>query len=426
MDINTTDLDLVTTFYRFGVALVLGALIGLEREYSQESDQSHEEAFAGLRTFSFISLLGCGAAFVTGLGLDWFFSIAFVALTGLVGAAYVISASAGAWGMTTEVTALLAFLVGGLASWGQLELAAALAVVVTLFLSLKGPLQLWVARIEREDIYATLRFAIISVIVLPLLPDQGYGPYDVLNPRAIWLMVVFISGINFAGYILSKVLEARRGILLTGLVGGLASSTAVTLGFSQRSREEPGLSRAFVLGIAAASVLMFGRVWAEAAAINQELAQDLLLPLGAPLVVGMLWCLYLYFTERPTEPGQVNFSNPFQLEPAIRFGLFFAGVLLLAEWTQHTLGDTGVYLSSMASGLTDVDAITLSMARLSDAGDITMNVAARAVVLATVSNTVVKGGMAMSLGAPLLRRYAVPIFGSMVLSGVVSALLLVG
>lgn len=426
MDINTTDLELVTIFYRFGVALVLGALVGLEREYSQESGQSREEAFAGLRTFVFISLLGCGAAFVTGLGLDWFFSIAFVALTGLVGAAYVISASAGAWGMTTEVTALLAFLIGGLASWGQLELAAALAVVVTLFLSLKSPLQLWVARIEREDIYATLKFAIISVIVLPLLPDQGYGPYDVLNPRSIWLMVVFISGINFAGYILSKVLEARRGILLTGLVGGLASSTAVTLGFSQRSREEPSLSRAFVLGIAAASVLMFGRVWAEAAAINQDLAQDLLLPLGVPLAVGVLWCLYLYFTERPTEPGQVNFSNPFQLEPAIRFGLFFAGVLLLAEWTQHTLGDAGVYLSSIASGLTDVDAITLSMARLSNAGDITMNVATRAVVLATVSNTVVKGGMAVSLGAPVLRRYAVPIFGSMVLSGVVSALLLVG
>jgi uncharacterized membrane protein (DUF4010 family) len=422
----SSDLDLVTIFYRFGVALVLGALVGLEREYTQETDQPEEETFAGLRTFAFISLLGCGAAFITGLGLDWFFLVAFVALAVLVGVAYVVSASAGAWGMTTEVTALLVFLIGGLASWGQLELAAALAVVVTLFLSLKSPLQRWVARIEREDIYATLKFAIITVIVLPLLPDQGYGPYEVLNPRQIWLMVIFISGINFSGYILSKVLEARRGILLTGLVGGLASSTAVTLGFSQRSRDEPGLSRAFVLGIAAASVLMFGRVWVEAAAINSDLAQDLLMPLGVPLVVGVLWCLYLYFTERPTEPGEVSFSNPFQLEPAIKFGLFFAGVLLLAEWTQDTLGSAGVYLSSLASGLTDVDAITLSMARLSSKGDIASDVATRAVVLATVSNTVVKGGMAMTLGAPALRRYALPIFGSLVVGGVASALLLVG
>lgn len=423
---ETADLELVTIFYRFGAALVLGALVGLEREYAQESSASSEEAFAGLRTFAFMGLLGCGAAFINGLGVAWFFAIAFLALTAMVSVAYVITASAGARGMTTEVTALLVFLVGGLAAWGQLELAAALAVVVTLFLSLKSPLQRWVARIEREDIYATLKFAIITAIVLPLLPDQGYGPYGVLNPRAIWLMVIFISAINFAGYLLSKVFEARRGILLTGLVGGLASSTAVTLGFSQRSREEPRLARAFVLGIAAASVLMFGRVWIEALAINPKLAQDLLVPLGVPLVVGVVWCLYLYFTERPTEPGQVTFSNPFQLEPAIKFGLFFAGVLLLAEWTQDTLGSAGVYLSSLASGLTDVDAITLSMARLSDTGDIAADVAARAVVLATVSNTLVKGGMVLTLGASALRRYAVAIFGSLVLGGVVSALLLVG
>jgi uncharacterized membrane protein (DUF4010 family) len=421
-----SDLDLVTTFYRFGVALVLGALVGLEREHAQESDTSEREAFAGLRTFAFISLLGCGSAFVTGLGIEWFFPIAFVALAVLIGVSYVITAMSGARGMTTEVTALLVFLVGGLALWGHLELAAALAVVVTLLLSLKGSLQIWVARIEREDIYATLKFAIITVIVLPLLPDQGYGPYGVLNPREIWWMVIFISGINFAGYVLSKVFEARRGILLTGLVGGLASSTAVTLGFSQRSRQEPGLSRAFVLGITAASVLMFGRVWAETLAINQSLAQDLLVPLGVPLVVGVGWCLFLYFTERPTGPGQVNFSNPFQLEPAIKFGLFFAGVLLLAEWTQDVLGSTGVYLSSVASGLTDVDAITLSMARLSGAGDIAPHVATRAVVLAAVSNTVVKGGMVLALGAAALRRYALLIFGSLVLSGVGAALLLVG
>ena len=213
--------------------------------------------------------------------------------------------------------------------------------------------------------------------------------------------------------------------MLTGLVGGLASSTALTLGFSQRSREEPLLARAFVLGITAASVLMFGRVWVAAVAINSGLAEGLLIALGLPLVVGAGWCLYLYFTEHPTGPGDVSFSNPFRLEPAIKFGLFFAGVLLLAEWTQDTLGSAGVYLSSLASGLTDVDAITLSMAQLSGAGDIASDVAIRAIVLATVSNTVVKGGMVLTLGAPTLRRYALAIFGSLVVSGVLAALLLV-
>ncbi|MCP4520010.1 MAG: DUF4010 domain-containing protein, partial [Delftia sp.] len=137
------------------------------------------------------------------------------------------------------------------------------------------------------------------------------------------------------------------------------------------------------------------------------------------------WCLFLYFTEQPTGPGQVNFANPFQLEPAIKFGLFFAGVLLLAEWMQDQYGSAGVYLSSVASGLTDVDAITLSMASLAETGDIASDVATRAVVLAATSNTVVKGGMAVMLGAPALRRYALPIFGSLVLSGVGAALLLV-
>jgi uncharacterized membrane protein (DUF4010 family) len=301
-----------------------------------------------------------------------------------------------------------------------------MAVVVTLLLSLKSPLHSLVAQLEREDIYATLKFAIITILILPLLPDQGYGPYQVLNPREIWLMVIFISGINFTGYVLSKVLEARRGILLTGLVGGLASSTAVTLGFSQRSREEPRLARAFILGITAASMLMFGRMWFEALAINAELARALILPLALPLIVGIVWAAYLYFAERPTEKGEVHFNNPFQLKSAIQFGLFFAGVLLLAEWMQNTMGSAGVYLSSVASGLTDVDAITLSMARLSEAGEIATNVAARAVMLAAVSNTVVKGGMVLALGAAAMRRYTLVIFGSLIGAALLAAIFLVG
>jgi uncharacterized membrane protein (DUF4010 family) len=424
--VNTSNLDLITIFYRFAAALVLGALVGLEREHVHETQDSEREEFAGLRTFAFIGLLGCGVAFITGLGVDWFFPVSFLAFTAMISVAYVITASRGGRGMTTEVTALLVFLIGGLASWGELELAAAMAVVVTLLLSLKSPLHSLVAQLEREDIYATLKFAIITILILPLLPDQGYGPYQVLNPREIWLMVIFISGINFTGYVLSKVLEARRGILLTGLVGGLASSTAVTLGFSQRSREEPRLARAFILGITAASMLMFGRMWFEALAINAELARALILPLALPLIVGIVWAAYLYFAERPTEKGEVHFNNPFQLKSAIQFGLFFAGVLLLAEWMQNTMGSAGVYLSSVASGLTDVDAITLSMARLSEAGEIATNVAARAVMLAAVSNTVVKGGMVLALGAAAMRRYTLVIFGSLIGAALLAAIFLVG
>jgi uncharacterized membrane protein (DUF4010 family) len=410
-------------FYRFGVALVLGILVGLERQYSQAGET--EQYFGGIRTFAFISLLGCASAMIATEYAVWFFPLAFIGLAAMVLASYLVTSAKVGVGLTTEITSLLVFICGALVYWGYLELSAALAVIVTLFLSLKVKLHALAARISQEDILATLKFAIITVIVLPLLPNRTYGPLDVLNPYNIWLMVVFISGMNFIGYVLVKVLGSQHGIGLTGLLGGLVSSTAVTLSFSQRSQKEPVLGRDFALAITVASTIMFLRVLFEAYVLNQVLAYSLLAPLWAAAGTGLAACLYLWFSSRSHERGEVSASNPFELGPAIQFGLLFAVILFVSKAAQVYLGDTGVYLSSVLAGLTDVDAITLSMARLAGA-DVSYTVAARAVTLAALSNTVAKGGIAISLGSASLRRYILPIFGAVLVVGVATAFLLVG
>jgi uncharacterized membrane protein (DUF4010 family) len=257
-------------FFRFGVALLLGILVGLEREYSRVGEADRH--FGGIRTFTFISLLGCASAMIATERAIWFFPLAFIGMAAMVLSSYVITSAEGDIGLTTEITSLLVFICGALVYWEHLELGAALAVIVTLFLSLKVKLHTLAARVSDEDILATLKFAIITVIVLPLLPNRTYGPLDVLNPYNIWLMVVFISGINFIGYVLVKLMGSQHGIVLTGLLGGLVSSTAVTLGFSQRSQKEPGLGRDFALAITVASTTMFLRVLFEAYVLNQALA----------------------------------------------------------------------------------------------------------------------------------------------------------
>jgi uncharacterized membrane protein (DUF4010 family) len=422
MEVNHTNL-----FYRFGVALVIGILVGLQREYAYGDPD--REMFAGVRTFALMALLGGMAAMVADhLASPWPF-VGIMLLVGLlIAIAYFISAQRGGIGLTTEVSALVTTLTGALCYWDYLPLAAAVAVATTVLLSLKLEMQTFIRRITREDVYATLKFAVITAIVLPVLPNDTFGPppLDVLNPYKIWLMVVFISGISFLGYVLFKVVGSRQGIGLTGLLGGMVSSTAVTLSFSQRSQTQPDLARPLALGLTAAWMMMFLRVVAEVAALNVALLRILWLPMVAAAAVGMAYGLYLFFAQRTDEAGDVDFSNPFELRPAVKFGLLYAVILLISKAAQTYLGDTGVYLSSAAAGLTDVDAITLSMAELGgQAGGLGLDVAARAIVLAAMSNTIVKGGVVLVSGSPSLRRALLPGFVLMLVTAIGLAFLAV-
>jgi len=413
-------------FYRFGVALAIGFLIGLEREYAQGDRE--EGLFAGIRTFPIIGLLGCAAALVADqMAMPWLMAAVFLGVSGLTIMAYYGNIQAGRMGLTTEVAALLTLLIGALCYLGLISLAVALGVIITVLLSIKRDLHRFIRHITREDIYATLKFAVITAIILPLLPNESLGPppLDVLNPYRIWLMVVLISGISFMGYLLIKLVGPRQGIGLSGLLGGLVSSTAVTLSFSQRSRSQPKLAIPLALAITVSWTTMFFRVLVIVVALNTQLLRTLWLPLSISAAAGLAYCLYLYVTDRTDETGGIRFTNPFELGMAIKFGLFYAVILVFSQAAQMYLGETGVYLSSIVAGLVDLNAISLSLAHLSlPLGSLDTTLVARAIMMAAMANTVVKGGIVLVTGSPELRRATLPGLVAMLVTGCLAIFLI--
>jgi uncharacterized membrane protein (DUF4010 family) len=402
------------------VALGIGFLIGIQRESAY--DEPEGKLFAGVRTFSLISLAGYVAALTADhlasalpfLGVLLVFGV-------LLALSYNKDVRAGKPGMTTEMATLITFAIGAVCYWNMILLAAALGVAVTALLSLKPQFRTLAHAITRDDIYAVLKFAVISIIVLPVLPNRNFGPppFDVLNPYKIWLMVVFISGISFLGYVMIKIVGAQRGIGLTGLLGGLASSTAVTLSFSQRSRKSPELARPFSLAIIVAWTVMFVRVLVVVFTLSQPLAYRLLLPMSTSLAVGLIYCGYLYIRQRTYEKEDLTFSNPFELGPAVKFGALYTMILLISTAARVYFGNTGIYISSFVSGLADVDAITLSMVdQVRAPTSLDLTVAARAVTIAALSNTLFKGTFALVSGSPALRRALWPGMALMVVAGV--------
>jgi uncharacterized membrane protein (DUF4010 family) len=399
-------------FYRFGAALAIGVLIGLQREYAYGGPE--EELFDGVRTFALIALLGAtGALIADELASPWGFVGVVLPLGGLLIVAHFVSAwQHGGTGMTTEMATLLALAAGALCYWDYLALAAAVGVATTALLSLKPEMHAFAQQITREDIYATLQFAVITVIVLPVLPNRDFGPppFDVLNPYEVWLMVVLISGISFLGYVMIKVVGPHRGISLTGLLGGIVSSTPVTLSFAQRSQEEETLGGSFALAIVVAWSMTFVRVLVEVATLNRALLGVLWPPLVAASAVGLAYGLYLYLSQRPPEEAEeMAFSNPFELGAALKFGVLFAVVLLVSKAASLYAGDVGVYLSSFITGLPDADAVTLSMARLSGLErGLSLRTGARAIVIGAMANTLAKGSIVLVTGSAQLRRAILP------------------
>ena len=400
--------------YRLGVAIITGLLIGMQREYAYGQKKEEEAAlFAGARTFALFAILGFMAAYIAEILAS---PLAFLAVVGAVVAlivtSYVVTARDGNLGLTTEAAAVITLLIGAICYWNELVAAAAIGVMAAILLSLKVRMKSLVQNLTREDIYATLKFAFISIIILPLLPQEAIGPapFDVLVPFNLWLMVVFISGISFLGYALIKIVGVRKGVGLTGMLGGLASSTAVTMSFAQRSRELKTLAHPFALAIILSWTVMIFRVVVEVVAINLSLMRVLWLPLTVVVFCCLAYSAYLFFARSSSNdvPSE-RFTNPFELKSAVFFGLLYGAVLLITNVAQLNYGDTGIYISSMLSGLVDVDAITLSMARLSRPdGNLEMAIAARAIILAVVSNTIVKGGIVLFTGSAGLRKVIIP------------------
>lgn len=421
-----------TLFYRFGVALFIGILVGLQREYTSdvvEAQNSRSEMFAGVRTFALMSLVGSLAAMLSDIsGAPWIFVGIILPLGILIAIGYFVTSWNGSTGMTTEVAALATILTGALCYWGELVLAVALGVVVTVLLSVKVEMQRFVANLTRDDILAALKFAVITAIILPLLPNQDFGPepFNVFNPYQIWLFVVLISGISFLGYVLMKLLRAGQGISLTGLLGGLASSTATTLSFAQRSHKNESLGASFALALMLAWIVMFARALVEVATVNVALVSRIWLPMAVTAGAGLLYGIFLYV--RGLEGGdeeEVTLTNPFELGPAITFALIYVAVLLVSRAGQTYFGDTGVYVSSIIAGLADVDAIALSMADLStQPGGVDPATASRAIMMAALANTFTKGGIVLFTGSPRLKRALLPGLLFMLVVGAIATILM--
>jgi uncharacterized membrane protein (DUF4010 family) len=414
----------VDLFVRFGVAIAIGFLIGLQREYAHGGPD--QMIIAGERTYALFSLAGALAAMLADELRSALAFFGFISILGLfVTVAYFAVSRSGKVGLTTEVAIVVTIAIGALCYWGYLTFAIAVGIATTVLLSIKFETDRLARALTPEDVRAALQLAVISAIILPILPNDSFlpPPFDVLNPFQIWLMVVFISGISFLGYVIIKIVGPEQGIGITGLLGGMVSSTAVTLSFSERSNREPELSKPFMLAITVAWTVMFARVLVQVGVVNLALLGRVWIPLVLAGFVGLLYCGYLFLAKRTTETADVNFSNPFDLMSAIRFGLLYALVLLISRAAQMYLGATGLYLSSVISGIADVNAITLSMAELSRTGVLGMDQAALAIVLATMANTLVKGGIAMVAGSSVLQKSLIPAVVLILIVGLGSAFL---
>lgn len=397
-------------FYRFAVALGIGLVLGFERERHRRAGV---EMFAGVRTFAILALLGAAAALLAKVSLSaWPLAATLLSVAALLVAAYVRHyQNEETAGLTTEVAALLTLLIGALCGWGEVPVAAAAGVATLILLSMKPQLHSVAEKISWVDIEATIKFAVVSLIILPILPDRSFfgPPFDVLNPSKIWWMVVLISAISFAGYFLMKFVDPSRGIGLTGVLGGLASSTAVTLTFSGRSRREPALGLIYAFAVLLAWSIMFPRVLVIAWAVSRPLIGYLWMPLLSASAVGLIYAVFLY--RRSTRHGAGDsfaVDNPFELSTALKFGVLYAVVLVVARAAQLYFGDTGVYASAALSGLADLDAITLSMATLTNQGEVEAQVAGQAIVIASITNTAVKAIIVTATGAGLMRNALLP------------------
>lgn len=396
-------MDVTASIWSLLTATLAGFLIGLERERKRETRGS---IFAGVRTFSLIALFGAINGQISASYGIAFTLVGFLLLGGLTGLAYWRASAGEKIGGTTEVAALVAFGLGVLAGHNEYIVALAGAVVVTAVLSLRAELHSLALGLSREDLFAVVQFATVSLIVLPLLPDEAFGPWGVWNPRTIWTLVVLISGISFLGYVATKVIGTRHGVALTGLLGGLASSTAVAFSFSGRSKANPSLSRLFAAGTLAASAVTVPRLLIWLGAVQPTLILPALPPLIAFVGVTLIGGAITHYANRGRDTADVELHNPFELKTALKFGVLFALILLLARAAEVFLGEYGLYLASALAGFTQLDAITLSLARLVEEG-LLKETAVKGLAIAVASNNLFKGGLAISLGSRTYGRYVV-------------------
>jgi uncharacterized membrane protein (DUF4010 family) len=404
---------------RLAVALAIGFLIGFEREHSYRVE-AKEHHFAGARTFALTAFAGALAGFADdGVVIP---AAALLAVAGLTALAYwSIARQVPATGGTTEIALFVTFLLGLAAARDHVLVAAVGGVATAIMLSLKESVQRWASSLSEQELHAALRLLAISVIVLPVLPDEPFGPYDALNLRNIWLMVVFISGLSFLGYWLVRLMGEGKGILLTGLAGGLASSTATTLSLS-RMAKEGAEGRAVASGIIAANVVMLIRVGVLVAAISRDVLAALWPALLAGALVGAAAALLLWRGRKASDGSEaaIELGNPMEMKPALFFAGLLAVISVAAAFGAEEFGDGGLVVVGLISGLADVDAVTLIAGQQAAAGAVDASGAALAVMAAVGSNIVVKAGMTQAIAGARAGAVVSIVFAAIIAAGTIA------
>jgi uncharacterized membrane protein (DUF4010 family) len=409
-------------------ALIVGALVGTEREKKKALDGN--VGIGGVRTFILFSLTGAVGGWLAQVLQNAWVLVGAIAVVGALAiAGYLVQARVkpDSIGLTTETAAVAVCLLGAACTTGHTGVALALGIAVSGVLAYKEPMHGLVAKLGADDISAGVKLLAATVIVLPLLPNQPIDPWGAIKPQSLWLLVVLIAALSLVGYVATRALGPARGTAITGLTGGLVSSTAVTLSFARRSRDEgPSATAPLAAGLLLAWTVMGPRIVVLVAIVHRPLVAPLLLPFGAMTLVTLV-AVVLLLRRGPAEPGPqqpgVPLRNPFSLQSAVKFGLFFAAVLLVVAGARQVLPGQGYYYVAALAGLTDVDAITLSMAQLARGGGTSAATAAGAIVTAAVANTLVKCGIILSLGSTALRRMIALVTVLAVLAAVLPLLL---
>jgi len=391
-----------------GVATLAGLAVGIEREWSGHA-AGPAARFAGARTFLLLGLVGGLAGWLTGDGRTALGAILLGGAAALTVGAYVVAARRGAADVdgTTEVAALAVLALGAAAGLGFPLLTSAAVSVMVLALAQKTRIHGLIARIGVRELAAALQFAVLALVILPLLPEGPYGPFGSVRPRTLWTVVLLFSGINFAGYLARRAVGETRGYGVTGLLGGIVSSTAVALSFSQRSRQEPTLARALAFGAVAACTVVFARVLLVGTVLNPAVGWALMPYFALPLFAGAGFMAV--GLRRPPyaadQPPAAALKNPLGLWSAVQMALAFQVVLSAIPFVRQLWGTAGVLTSAAIVGLTDMDALTFSMARLGGE-PASLSLAARAIAIGALANTLFKLGLTIGLGTPAFRRLA--------------------
>jgi len=406
------------TLLKLAIALALGLLVGLQRERV-------DSRIAGVRTFPLITLFGAVTALLAKELGAWPVAAGALALAAMLVMANIAKLRVEVDpGLTTEIAALLMFGVGAYVVVGHVEAAVVLAGAIVLLLHLKRPLHRFVAAMGERDVTAVMQFALITLVILPLLPNRSYDPYDALNPFKVWLMVVLIVAVSLAGYVAYKLVGARAGALLAGVVGGLVSSTATTLSFARRTRGGTGASAVHAAALAVqvivvASTVSLPRLIVVIAIVAPAQWATIVAPLGALFAWMALLCALAWLLGRRDAAGELpEVANPAELKAALIFGALFALVTLAVAIVKQRFGDAGLYPVALLSGLADMDAIALSTANLAADGRVDATVAGKVILVAGLANLAFKGACALVVGAAALRTRVALYLGLAIAGGV--------